>query len=249
VQITLAQDGQRENVFCGSEEGSEFMTVGLRFRLLCALLFAGVAILSLYEAEAQNAVDADTVFRIGKFDRSSGDFAPGVPNHGVNFIVSQSDPAKDWFGIHRAMLASGKSQGSDFASAPRTITFFVGATESVDYQLHVALLLETASVPAFKIGINGKEGLFYLHPKLDYSDGDAWDNFDPAYSSADVEFTFPARYWKRGKNTITLQPVEEADEAVPDVGVSYDAIELARVPRAVPFRGIRAEIIPTIYYQ
>jgi alpha-mannosidase len=223
------------------------MTVRLSSRLLCVLLFAGIAVLPLGKAEAQNALGP--VFRIGEFNRSSGDFAPGLPNRTVNFVVSQSDPAKDWFGVHRAVLALGKSPVPDFASAPRTITFSVDATESVDYQLHVALLLETAGVPALRVGINGKQGLFYLHPKLDYSDGNIWDNFDPAYSSVDVEFRFPASYWKPGTNTITLQPVEEADEAVPDVGVSYDAIELARVPRAAPLRDSPAEIIPTIFYQ
>ncbi len=70
-------------------------------------------------------------------------------------------------------------------------------------------------------------GRFIFTPKLDNSSGDEWDSFDPSYSSADVEFTFLGSYLRRGDNTIALQPVEEAEEAVPDAGINYDAVELA----------------------
>lgn len=222
------------------------MTTHLRFWLFAASLVA-FSILPTAVGDAQG--QTQPIFRIGNFNRSSGDFAPGNPEHPVDFVVFKSDPSKDWFAVHRAVLASANSQTSDPASAPRTISFTIDRTEAASYKLHVALLVETPSVPALKVGINGKEGLFYLHPTLDYNGGDMWSSFDPAYSSADVEFSFPPSYLRTGKNSITLQPVEEADEAVPDAGINYDAIELVRVSRASLSQSADVEIVPTIFYQ
>ena len=192
----------------------------------------------------------ETVFRIGAFDRSSGEFAPWNPKAKVNFIVSQSNPAKDWFGLQPAVLGSAdKSQVSNVAAAPRTITFSLHNSPAAAYKLHIALLLENASVPALSVNINGKTGTFYLHPELDNSSGDEWDSFDPSYSSADVEFTFPGSYLRRGDNKITLQPVEEAEEAVPEAGINYDAIELAGADSKTESRLESAQIAPTIFFE
>ena len=191
-----------------------------------------------------------TVFRIGLFDRSSGEFASGSPTAKVNFIVSQSNPAKDWFGEQPAVLGkTTKSQEADAAAAPRAITFSLNNSPAVAYRLHIAVLIEAASVPALRVGINGKTGMFYLHPKLDYSGGDLQDSFNPAYSSADVEFNFPGNYLHTGANTITLQPVEEAEEAVPDAGINYDAIELAIAGPKSDAAPQLAQLVPTVFFQ
>jgi hypothetical protein len=39
----------------------------------------------------------NTIFQIGKFDHSPAGFAFGAPARDVDFIVSQSNPAVDWF--------------------------------------------------------------------------------------------------------------------------------------------------------
>ena len=49
-----------------------------------------------------------SVFKIGTFDRSSMEFATGVPNQRVNFVVGQSDPAKAWFASQEAEVTSAK---------------------------------------------------------------------------------------------------------------------------------------------
>ena len=194
---------------------------------------------------------AQTVFRIGTFDRSSAEFAGGVPKQPIDFIAGKSDPAKDWYASQPSELvsAAGAHPTKD-AAAPRTITFSLDRAPAAAYQLHVALLIEGPSVPALRVHINGKSGTFYLQPKLDSKMGDMIDSFDPSYSHADVVFAFPGSYLKQGANTITLQAIKEAEQAVPDAGLTYDAIELDR--DAGGFHSLASsapQIVPTIFYQ
>ncbi len=208
-----------------------------------------LAIFPLCAAAATSNQDS-TVFRIGTFDRSSAEFASGNPKDKVIFVVSQSNAAKDWFGVQPAILDSSlKHQEQNIATAPHAITFSLAGSPAGNYRLHVALLVESASVPALRVGINGRNGMFYLHPKLDYSNGDQTDSFYPAYSSADVDFTFAGRYLRAGENTIMLQLVEEGDEAVPDAGINYDAIELDSVPGKVESKASAVELVPTVFFQ
>ena len=100
-------------------------------------------------------------------------------------------------------------------------------------------------MPALRIGINSKAGLFYLHPKLDYKMGDVVAAFYPAYSRAEVEFDFPGAWLKHGENAITLQAVALADKEVPDAGFAYDAIQLTR---STDPRRIEAHAEPTIFF-
>ncbi len=217
-----------------------------RFSFMAAVL---LPFLAAFQLSGQDNAKK-TVFQIGVFNRSSSEFASGNPQQKVNFVVSQSDPAKDWYGAQPAVLSSaGKPLESSIETAPRTITFSLAGPPADRYRLHVALLIENASVPALKVGINGKNGIFYLHPKLDYSSGDLVDVFDPAYSTADVEFDFPGSYLQAGANTISLQAIEEADEAVPDAGLHYDAIELDSVPRAANSAAFSAQLVPTIFFR
>jgi hypothetical protein len=191
-----------------------------------------------------------TEFRIGTFDLSSAEFAEGAPKLPVNFIVGKSDPAKDWYAAQPAELTlpAGQHPTNDVA-APRTITFSVNHAPAAAYRLRVSLLIESASVPALRVNINGQRGTFYLQPKLDCSMGDLVDSFDPVYSHADVVFTFPGSYLHSGTNTLTLQAIEEADKAVPDAGLTYDAIELDRDAEGFPVRESSGQIMPTIFYQ
>jgi alpha-mannosidase len=214
-----------------------------RLGTLSFLLFAGYV-----AAVAQNP--SGSVFKIGSFDRSSADFASGTPAAKVNFIVSQSKPEKDWFAYHPAVLASAaKSAGPATPSAPRSITFSLSGPRAAAYRLHVAVLIESPSVPVLHVEINGKSGLFYLHPKLEYSNGDQVDSFDPVYSAADIEFDFPGSYLHSGSNSILLQPIMEAAEAVPDAGLNYDAIELAVAPSRPERHLLSAELAPTVFFQ
>jgi len=225
------------------------MRSSFKFSIMAGLLLPVLAASLLCAACAQDNAKK-TVFQIGEFNRSSFEFASGNPQQKVNFVVSHSDPAKDWFGAQPAVLSSAnKPLESSIETAPRAISFSLAGPPAETYQFHVALLIENPSVPALKVGINGKHGIFYLHPRLDYSSGDLVDVFDPAYSTADVEFDFPGSYLQAGANTIALQAIEEAEEAVPDAGLHYDAIELDSVPRTADSRAFSAQLVPTIFFR
>jgi hypothetical protein len=225
------------------------MKLTSRRSVLAGLLGMVLAASVLHAADSPQGTKS-TVFQIGTFDRSSAEFASGSPKQNVNFIVTQSDPAKDWFGAQPAVLGSKQEpQETPIPSAPRAITFSLQGPPANNYRLHIALLIESPSVPAIKVEINGKTGMFYLHPRLDYNNGDQWDSFSPAYSSADVEFDFPGSYLHQGSNRIALQMVEEAEEEVPEAGVNYDAIELDRVARSMAGKASSAQITPTIFYR
>ncbi|MGB0122314.1 MAG: polysaccharide lyase family protein [Silvibacterium sp.] len=218
-----------------------------------AIFLSGIIsffIASLHICAATAKSDQDnTVFRIGNFDHSSVEFAPGSPKQPVNFVVGQSDPAKDWYASQPAELSSGSSvQRANITTAPRVITFSLESAPVATYRLRVALLIENLSVPALRIDINGKHGMFYLHPKLDYNNGDQGDSFYPAYSYAEVDVTLPGEDLLRGDNTLKLQAIEEADQAVPDAGLTYDAIELDRDLSGVNPRS-SAQLFPTIFYK
>lgn len=197
---------------------------------------------SLYAAPAQT--NAKGVFQIGAFDRSSNEFPGGTPDRPVNFIVGKSDPAKDWYAMQNVLDLSAPA-----AKTPtlRTIHFILGSNSSPSYELHLAFLIESNAVPAIRVGINGKQGTFYLHPRLDFYNGDQWDSFYPAYSRADVAFRFPGQYLHSGDNVIMLQPVE--DKQVAGGTLTYDAVALIR--ESEPFRASASttQIVPTIFYK
>lgn len=218
---------------------------------LKAVIFSAFVLFSVVNgqtsvASAQSS-NNNVVFRIGTFDRSSVEFAAGNPKQPVDFVVGQSNPAKDWYATQLAVLnPNAVAATSEASTAPRTITFSIDSP-AASYKFHASLLIESASVPALQVTINGKHGLFYPHPKLDYSNGDQTDSFYPAYSQADIEFSIPAGFLQQGKNTITLQAIEEADEKVPDAALTYDAIELSR--GSADTSSATAQMLPTVFFQ
>ncbi|MGC1300320.1 MAG: polysaccharide lyase family protein [Alloacidobacterium sp.] len=174
--------------------------------VLRAVLFCVFVSLFAPNANAANPAEAgkgDVVFQIGTFNRSSIEFSQSSPKQPVNFIVGESNPLKDWYATQSAALAAATgSKTLEVEKAPRTITFSIGSLKEA-YKMHLSLLIESASVPAIQVNVNEKRRLFYLHPLLEYSNGDQTDSFYPAYSHADVEFTLHAGALHSGKNTIT----------------------------------------------
>lgn len=217
--------------------------------LLCVVCW-GIHYSARAMVAASQRNSSDTVFRVGSFDRSSMEFASGNPKQTVHFLVGQSNPARDWYASQPSELSTSSSaKEASIATAPRAITFTLDDAPAAAYRFHIALLIESASVPAMRVAINGKHGMFYLHPKLDYSSGDQWDAFGPTYSRAEVSFAFPGSDLRKGSNTITLQAIEEASQAVPEAGLTYDAIELDRDTAAFHAKASSAQILPTIYYK
>ena len=189
------------------------------------------------------AQQSDEIFRIGTFDRSSLEFSGEQPSANVNYIVGQSK-VKDWY-ASQPVVAPGEKLGVE--SAPRTITFSLAGAPAKSYLLRISVLVETACVPALHVGIDGKHGVFYLQPKLDYSSGDQGDAFYPAYSHAEFSFAIPANFLHVGSNTLTLQAAATGASAVPGASITYDAIALDRSSAAPPKS--LADVEPTVFFK
>lgn len=208
---------------------------------------AAVALLCLPGVAMQNPGSA-AVWRIGRFDRSSGELAGGSPKQTVTYVVGKSSARADWYGYQPIVKKTGNGSDSP-ASAPRTVQFALSGKPASAYQLHLAFLIEHSNVPAIRVTINGHQGLFYLHPKLDYSMGDTIAAYFPMYSDASVRVVFPGAYLHSGQNRISLEIVGTGPESVPDAGIDYDALELDRADPGVRTGGIEAQVEPTIFYQ
>jgi alpha-mannosidase len=200
---------------------------------------------ALMTSSVSRAEPADkTVWRVGVFDGSSGEFAGGEPQGAVHFVVGQDQPGTAWYSF-APVACAGKS--ADPVCTPRAIDFSIAGRPKPAYRLKISLLIEHSSVPALRMGINGRLGTFYLHPQLDYNMGDMVAAFYPAYARAEVEIDFPGSWLKTGTNSISFQAVPAGDKIVPDAGFEYDAIELQQadpVPTA-----ISAHAEPTIFFQ
>jgi hypothetical protein len=201
-------------------------------------------------ANAGQDGQSGVVWRIGTFDRSSNEFAGGSPEKPVRFVIGQSDPSKNWFAVQPVRITSAtEEKNTANGSSPWAIKFSLPEKPAATYTLHVALLVESASVPTLHVSINGSRGKFYLYPDLDFENGDQNSSFDAVYSHADVEFAFPGSYLHQGLNTITLQAVEEAEQYVPDAGLNYDAIELDSNSSDFNSQMSKAQTVPTIFYR
>lgn len=191
-----------------------------------------LCVTSYGQQSSPQAGNPDSVFQIGVFDGSSFEFAQVRPKkEEARYVVGQSVAAKDWPAFQPAVLSQKDAAPDQAAASPRTIEFQINNDLAAFYQLKVSLLFELPSTPALRVTINGKSGVFYPEPKLDDRMGNTSAAYDPIYSNADIEFAFPGSLLHSGANAIELQAVEEADEAVPGAGFTYDAIELDRLVR------------------
>lgn len=206
---------------------------------------AAVLALALVTSFVSFAQSADkTVWRVGVFDGSSGEFAGGAPQGEVHFMAGQDQTRTAWFAF---APVAGPEQPAAPTSAPRTIDFSIAGRPAPAYRLKVSLLIEHSSVPALRVGINGRLGMFYPHPQLDYNMGDMVAAFYPAYARAEVKVDFPGSWLNRGTNSISFQAVPAGEKIIPDAGFEYDAIELQQAD-SVP-TSISAHAEPTIFFQ
>jgi alpha-mannosidase len=224
----------------------------MRMKVVATLLFGGAFLLSAGAklSTAAEGTQQDAVFRIGTFDYSSSEFVQEAPKTPVKFIVGQSEAAKDWPSTQLAAFpASSSVPDSAGSPEPRSIIFSLPQAPGASYRLRVSFLIESPSVPAVQVGINGKHGMFYLHPKLDYNQGDLISSYYPAYSSAELMFSFPGSMLQQGTNTITLQPIEETEKVIPGAALVFDAVELDRNTSREDDKTSSAQVQPTIFYQ
>ena len=198
---------------------------------------------------AQPATSSKTVFRLGVFDGASTEFAQGLPDKAVQVNAGSAHAAADWYEVQPAAMMGASLRGrASMAAAPRAILFKIPSTPAAAYRLHVSLLIESRSVPALRVCINGKCGMFYLQSPLDAHLGDSDDTFQSVHAPADVAFSFPGSYLHPGVNTMTFQVVQEQDRAVADASLTYDAIELDQAEPPELSGTSSAAAVPTVFY-
>jgi alpha-mannosidase len=215
------------------------------------LLSAGLLLVAaLYGVEPpQPVAGGNCVFRIGEFDGSSLEFAPKDFAGEENYVIGRSQPATGWRAFQPAVLSAALTNPNEAAAHSRTIEFQIPDTPASAYRFKVALLFEQTSFPALRVTINGKSGIYYPEPKLDYRMGDTIAAQDPVYSTADIGFVFPGSLLQQGLNTIALQAVDDAVEAIPESGFTYDAVELDRWEPGSVDSDTSTRIDPTVYFR
>ena len=165
----------------------------LRTLSLCAWLALAPIIISR-EQGVFAATDGAKVLELGVFDGSSNEFAQGTPERLVEVDAQRRRRNRTvvWeFSQPRRRGISGNWKANRISAAPRTIWFAIAGAPAAAYRLHIALLLESRSVPALRICINGKCGVFYLESPLDAHMGDSDDTFESVHAPADLSFVFP----------------------------------------------------------
>ncbi|MBZ5565392.1 MAG: hypothetical protein LAP13_23590 [Acidobacteriia bacterium] len=198
-------------------------------------------------ATASLAASPQTIWQIGKFDRSSIEFNDRVnlrdPNVHPTFVVGQSDPAKDW----PAFQPGTADKGMGGRPHPYTINFNLPGPPSGIYDLTVAVILNRSRVPNLQVDINGGTGLFYFQRKTSYYPGDFGAD-SPIYGVAELKMVLPTAALKAGKNKLVLTAVDDPKDGEGDSSLSYDALRLSQERGSEARRLPRATVEPTIYY-
>src|SRR6185437_14465915 len=131
------------------------------------------------------------------------------------------------------------------------------------YQLRVAILYETPRLSALRLSVNGHQGVFYFHPRLDFAAGDWEGTFVPQTSRDEKTIDIPAGWLVHGENSIiftamdftsmgqpAMSQLSRGDIAPGQSGLVYDAISFAQQPDASYPRGAVSVIAePTIFYR
>jgi alpha-mannosidase len=204
------------------------------------------------------AEQAKTLWRIGSFNASSGEFRSqdidyADPKSDLVYVVGKSSD-HDWLRFQPGP-ANGMTGGREH---PFTIQFELSDAPGGIYRLKLAMLYETPRLSHLRVSINGHSGLFYFHPKLEYSAGDWEGTFVPQTSVNTKTIEIPAAWMKASANSIVLTALDDPATAQTSLGaiapghtgLVYDALELVN-DRAGQYDStvFKAFVEPTIFYQ
>lgn len=200
-----------------------------------------------------------TVWRIGTFNQSSGEFKSqninyNDPKQDPVYRVGQSRDSADWQRFQPGP-ANGMTGGREH---PFTVIFSLPEKPTGVFRLKLAVMYETPRLSFLRINVNGHTGLVYFHPKLDYAAGD-WEGTFVPQTSADIKIVTLSPSWlKQGSNTIILTALDDPSAvetslgsiAPGHTGIVYDALELIHDASAsYDASRIDALVTPTIFYR
>lgn len=203
------------------------------------------------------AAASQTIWQIGKFDKSSLEFTlhePPTPKPGKEgavgewvYVIGKSKAETDW-----PAFQPGSSNGrAGYRRHPYAIQFDLPSRPQGLYTLKVALLVESPRVARLEVEINGHRALYFQHPVLDYSGGDVSSVFLPNYSADTITAELPTAFLRQGPNELVLTASDEPTERddITDSGLYYDALELDQDTDAnyAP-AGLEVQALPTVFY-
>jgi alpha-mannosidase len=227
-------------------------------RLKTGVLILAASLLWLPAARVNaQAGQARVLWRIGTFNASSGEFR----SQNVDYADPKSDPVyvvgqssdHDWLRFQPGP-ANGMTGGR---LHPFTIQFNLPDPPKGVYRLKLTVLYETPRLSHLRVSINGHSGLFYFHPKLEYSAGDWEGTFVPQTSIDSKVIEIPGDWMKVGENAIVLTALDDPATkqnslgaiAPGHTGLVYDALELEKDPAGrYDASAFRAFVEPTIFY-
>ena len=199
-----------------------------------------------------------TIWKIGIFDGSSGEFK----SQDINYADPKSDPVfvvgesrdKDWYRFQPGP-ANGMTGGR---LHPFTVKFPLKDMPRGAYHLKIAILYEMPRLSFLKLEVNGHSGYFYFHPKLDFRAGDWEGTFVPQTSTDEKTISIPAAWLRKGENIFILTAMDDPATAQMSfgaiapghTGLIYDALEFSQNDAAqYDSSAFSAQIEPTIFYR
>jgi alpha-mannosidase len=229
--------------------------LGMKKRIWLALVLLSGTLQA--GAQAPKSLATRNIWRIGTFNHSSSEFQQNdidytQPISDVTFVVGKNSDA-DWHAFQPGP-ANGTTGGR---LHPYTIHFTLNDEPTGVYTLHVAMLYETPRLSSLRLNVNGREGDFFLHPKLNFDAGDWAGTFVPQTSTDEKSIQIPAAWLHRGENVFVLTAID--DPATPQnsmgaiapghTGLTYDALELTQDPSSTAASAPTSRIEPTIFYR
>jgi hypothetical protein len=188
-----------------------------------------------------------TVWQIGEFDSSAGEFG----SQAAGVFDADSGQAKSWGATQQAVIESKAD-----ASASRRIRFELAEEPGGVYTLRLGLILTAPRLPVVQVEVNGHKGWFYQRPERDFKEGNLEANIFPQYAVGALEAGIPAEFLRRGANEIALTAIADPHaSALPggddlsDALLRYDALALVRGEGGAGAGALSAEAMPTVFYK
>ena len=230
----------------------------LTHRTSSQLVGVAVWLLALSCSCAGTSAQEKTIWEIGKFDASSGEFR----SQGIDYSKKESDAVyrvgKSKEGEDWPRLQPGPANGMAGGRLhPFTIVFTLPGKPTGVYRLKVGILYETPRLSHLQLEVNGHSGIFYFHPRLDYAAGDWEGTFVPQTSTDTKVIAIPDEWLREGENRFVLAAVDTpstvenslGDIALGHAGLIYDALELTQDEKeGYSSERIFASVIPTIFF-
>ena len=212
----------------------------MKQRRLCQFIAVWILTLIVGCLFAVPSTFCETLWQIGTFNFSSGEFNTGkggpplfgqrFPQGDLIYVVGKSSPENDW-PAYQPGSANGRA---GFVPHPYTIQFDLTEAPRGLVTLRVSLLVENPRTPRLGVEINGHRALFCRHPKLNYAGGDRKLVVNPIASSDTIVAEIDPAFLFKGTNKLVLTAIDEPAERdnFTNGGILYDAIALEQNPDA-----------------